>query len=61
MQHDLTKERLAKLYGVEVRTVTNWMYRSRRISFLKVGRLVRFNSDKVHRELEAAGYIRAAL
>jgi excisionase family DNA binding protein len=54
----ITKEQLARLYGVTVRTVTNWMYASRRITFLKIGRVVRFNLEQVKAELEASGLVR---
>jgi excisionase family DNA binding protein len=42
----------AKYPKVSERTIRNWM-RSRRISFIKVGRVVRFDPDQFKRDLEA--------
>jgi len=58
MQATVTKQQVAERYQVAVRTVTNWM-RERRISFLKIGRVVRFDLNLVDSELRKAGLVRA--
>jgi excisionase family DNA binding protein len=40
----------AKWTGVSERTIRNWM-RARRISFVKIGRVVRISPEKFKREL----------
>lgn len=55
----ITKQQLAKDYGVAVRTVTNWMYKQHRISFQKIGRIVRFEKEKVEKELADSGLVKA--
>jgi excisionase family DNA binding protein len=54
----VTKPELAARYAVTERTITNWM-QARRISFLKIGRIVRFDLDLVEKELRQAGLIKA--
>jgi hypothetical protein len=51
-----TKKSLAERYSVTERTITNWM-RRRLISFVKIGRAVRFDPQTTDRELKAAGEI----
>ncbi len=58
MLKKVTKQALAAEYSVSLRTVTNWM-RNRRISYLKIGRLVRFDSMLVDQELRTAGLLKA--
>jgi len=53
----LTKEEVAARYRVTVRTVTAWMYQQKRISFLKIGRVVRFFPDVLDAELRRAGFV----
>ena len=42
----------ADYVGVTVKTITNWV-RDRRVSVIKLGRVVRFDPDKFKRELTA--------
>jgi phage terminase Nu1 subunit (DNA packaging protein) len=53
----ITKQQLADIYRVKTRTVTNWMYKQRRISFQKIGRMVRFDLEQVEQELAASGLL----
>jgi excisionase family DNA binding protein len=57
MKMALTKPELAAQYSVTVRTVTNWM-RARRVPYLKIGRIVRFDSDQVRAQLEKSGLVK---
>jgi len=59
MQNKSSKEEIARRYAVSLRTVSNWM-RARRISYLKLGRLVRFDAEQVDRELSLAGLVRSS-
>lgn len=54
----VTKRDLAAEYKVTLRTVTNWMVQGR-VSYTKIGRLVRFHLPTVRAELQAAGYVKA--
>lgn len=55
----VTKRDVARKYRVGERTVTNWMYKEKRISFLKIGRLVRFDLPTIDRELKDSGHVTA--
>ncbi len=46
----MTKEELAHYLGVTVRTIDNYM-RHRRLPFLKIGRAVRFDRQRVEEAL----------
>lgn len=61
MAETVTKKEIAREYRVSERTVTNWMYRDKKITFLKIGRMVRFHLPTVDRELKQAGLISTGL
>ena len=49
---NLNRKQLAERYGVSLRTVDRWV-RRRRISYMKIGRSVRFKSDVVDSEMSS--------
>lgn len=52
----LSKKDLANHFSVSERTITNWMS-ARRVSYLRIGRTVRFNLQTVKNELLRGGLI----
>lgn len=42
----LTKQQLAERYQVSIRTISQWM-RDRRIPFIQIGRVIRFDAQVV--------------
>lgn len=57
-QKFVTKAQLARRYAVTLRTITNWM-RARRVSYVKLGRVVRFDPAQADAELRRAGLVQA--
>jgi excisionase family DNA binding protein len=52
----VSKKELARHFGVSERTITNWM-RTRRVSYFKLGKTVRFDLARVSAELEKSSLI----
>lgn len=49
----LTPEQVSALTGIPVATLAQWRYRKQRFPYLRIGRLVRYDSADVERYLQA--------